>query len=73
MDKMKNQVSGLSENEILVRIEKATTVEEMNILRTNCVSFLRKPRGKEILLAWQKKYWQLKNCPACGHSLTEGK
>lgn len=62
------QAKDLSIDELLLKIEKATKVKEMDKLRPNTVSFLRDPRGRELLEAWQKKYWSLKNCPTCGHT-----
>lgn len=63
------QIEGLTEDEILIKIQQATTIKEMNELRINSVKFLGNLRGREILESWQKKYWLLKNCPTCGHSL----
>lgn len=58
-----------NETEIMRAIGKAQTIKEMNVLRVATVKFLKGQHGKEILTKWQKKYWNLKNCSACGHSL----
>jgi|GEM_PF-3741419 len=54
-------------SEMYEAIESATSVKEMNRLRKSCVQLMK--QDKNILNAWQKKYWSLKNCPHCGRTM----
>lgn len=60
------QITGLSAEDLLEKILRASTIKEMNSLRENAVAFLKDIRGREILEKWQKKYWSLKTCQTCG-------
>lgn len=48
--------------EILCLISNARNMEEMDSLRGYCVT----AKSRDILLAWQTKYRNMKTCPECG-------
>lgn len=62
----KMQVEVGSIDELRERIQKATTVKQMNEIRDACVKFIESDHS--ILKEWQEKYWSLKNCPTCGQT-----
>lgn len=50
--------------ELHQKIFEASTLKQINEIRMACVKLMKK--DKSILKKWQKKFWSLKNCPACG-------
>jgi hypothetical protein len=54
-----------TKDELLLLIEEANTMFSINALRGDVVSIA----DKDVLIAWQKKYRSLKECPTCGHSI----
>ena len=66
-DKYKKQLEITDPDEMRHKIESATTIRQMNELRMSCVELMKE--SPDILKKWQDKYWSLKNCPTCGHSL----
>lgn len=63
-DILKNQIEITDKSEILKAIGNAKNINDMNKLRMSCV----KINDTEVLKSWQKKYWDLKQCPTCGKS-----
>ena len=54
-------------DEMYAAIKSANSIKSINSLRVACVDLMK--TDKNVLLVWQKKYWELKNCPHCGRTM----
>jgi len=52
----------LEKEAIMGDIEDATSLKELNDMRMDVVQ----ARDKDVLKAWQDKFWAYKKCPECG-------